>query len=133
MLPRTNVFITQDRMLPLKTWGIKKPPLRDPVIKAEAAEKFDYYSRDYPRDCYHYSRDYYCRSLVICFVGFSNGSRTTVDGNRFSVFSKSMFMRLLAISLRLLVAIRDTAPKNPDQRCSSFSISLELTTSFTQK
>ena len=56
----------------------------------------------------------------------------TVDGGLLTVFH-SMFMRLSSSSLRLLVTIRDTATKNPDQRCSSFSISLELTTTFTQK
>ena len=35
----------------------------------------------------------------------------TVDGSTFSVFSKSMFMRLSSISLKLLVALGGTAPK----------------------
>jgi hypothetical protein len=89
----------------------------------------------YPRDYYYYSRDYYYyyyQSLVI-LVGFSQMVAVTVGGDRFSVFSKSMFMRSSSSSLKLLVTIRDTATKNPDQRCYSFSISLELTTTFTQK
>ena len=79
-------------------------------------------------DYYYYSKDYYCRSLVI-LGGFSNGSRTTVDGTKILCFFKSMFMRLSSISLELLVAIRLTATKNPDQRCYSYSIPLELTMS----
>ena len=41
-------------------------------------------SRDYPRDYYYYSRDSYCRSLVIFLVGhfLSKGSRTTVVQRR---------------------------------------------------
>ena len=54
-----------------------------------------------------------------------------VDGGLLTVFcfSKSMFLRLLLISYELLVAIRDTATKNPDQRCYSYFISFELTMS----
>ena len=48
-------------------------------------------------------------------------------------FSKSMFMRLSSISLKPIHTIRITATKNPDQGCYSFSISLELTTSFLKK
>ena len=44
-----------------------------------------------------------------------------------------VFMRLLLISLKLLVAIGGTATKNPDQRCYSFSISSILTPTWKAK
>ena len=50
-------------------------------------------------------------------------------GGTFWQFFKSMFKWLLGTVHQLLVALGGTAGKNPNQRCYSWFISLELTTS----